>query len=118
VALPDDEILVDAMGLRRPAALWRIFESMLEQVRIEGSLLALMVHPERFGFLSDAVELVLQRATDDGAWKASLSEISRWVIQRGGSSTTWPHGSAYAVAITGDLDALSLTDFAWRAIGR
>ena len=118
VALPDDEILVDAMGLRTPATLWRIYESMLAAVRREGSLIVLMVHPERFGIMSDAVELFLERATDDGAWKPSLAELARWAIREGPGATKWPHGCAYSVAVTGDLDAVSLTDFAWRSIGR
>jgi len=118
VALPDDEILVDAMGLRAPSTLWRIYESMLDAARSEGSLIVLMIHPERFGIVSDALELFLEQAIDDGAWKPSLTELSDWAIKEGPGATKWPHGCRYAVAVTGDLDAVSLTDFAWRSIGR
>ena len=118
VALPDDEILVDAMGLRAPMSLWRIYESMLATARGEGSLIVLMIHPERFGIVSDVLQLVLDRATDDGAWKASLTELSEWALKEGSGATKWPGGSEYAVAVSGDLDAVSLTDFAWRTVGR
>jgi len=118
VALPDDEILVDAMGLRAPATLWRIYESMLAAARSARSLIVLMIHPERFGIVSDALELFLERAVDDGAWKPSLAELSSWAIKEGPPAMKWPHGCGYAVAVTGDLDAVSLTDFVWRSIGR
>lgn len=118
VALPDDEILVDAMGLRAPTSLWRIYESMLAMARNAGSLIVLMIHPERFGIVSDVLQLVLDRATDDGAWKASLTELSEWALKEGSGATKWPDGREYAVAVSGDLDAVSLTDFAWRSVGR
>ncbi len=118
VALPDDEILIDAMGLKTPSGLWNVYESMLEAVAREGSLLVLQVHPERFHLCTDALEMLLQRATDQGAWKASLSQVAEWKMRGENGPGHWPRGSLFAVAITGDLDAVSLPDFAWRSFGR
>ena len=117
VALPDDEILVDAMGITNASVLGRIFLEMLSVVERAGSLFALQVHPERFDVCSEAVDLLLKEATDRGAWTVSLSEIARWISSQHRGSDRWPHGRAFALAITGDLDALSLGDFAKRAVG-
>jgi len=117
VCMPDDEMLVDGLRIRNPAILRRIFESMLDVVARDGSLLLLQIHPERFHVCASAIESVLARATQLGAWKAPLRDIARWVQRRGGVRTSWPRGSPFAVAVTGDLDAVTLWDFARRVYG-
>ncbi len=114
VALPDDEILVDGLGIRRSSTLSRILGTMVEHAARSGRHLVLQIHPERFDFFSDALNLVLQKASDDGAWKASLAQASAWAISRGGQPGNWPNGSPYALSLTGDLDAVSLADFVAR----
>jgi len=116
VSLPDDVILVDGLGITRSSTLWRVFEAMLGEIRASRSLLVVQVHPERFHLLREAVELALKRATEDSAWKASLSEIAHWV-RRGEAPQNWPNGSPYAISVTGDLDAVSIGDFVARFMG-
>ena len=116
VALPDDEILVDGLGVRTSPALTRVLESMLEQARASGGHLILQIHPERFHILSEALHSVLDGAADDGAWKASLAEAAAWMILGKGGPGHWPDGRPYALSVTGDLDALSLADFASRVL--
>lgn len=116
VSLPDDEILTDGLSITQASTLSRIFEAMLDYVRTSGRLLALQVHPERFQLFWPAIQVLLRHSTDDSAWTAPLSEIAGWVQKRG-VSDSWPNGSPYAVSVTGDLDALTLGDFACRVLG-
>jgi hypothetical protein len=112
VALPDDEILVDGLGIDNGATLGRIVFAMFETAAQSGALLVLQLHPERFHLFSEAVENLLRRAKDAGAWMASLAEIADSCGRAGGKK--WPDGHSMACAVSGDLDAISLTDFGHR----
>ena len=114
VALPDDEILVDGLGIRGTRALSRILLTMADQATASAEHLVLQVHPERFDILSGALEILLQEATDNGAWIPSLAEAAEWILSGRGASGRWPRGAPFAVSVTGDLDALSLADFGGR----
>lgn len=116
VSLPDDEILVDGLGIRSPMALSRIFRAMLGRARATGSCLVLQVHPERFEICRIALDNILTEATDDGAWKASISDVASWVLGAG-PNASWPDGSPYCISVSGDLDAVSIGDFASRLLG-
>jgi hypothetical protein len=109
VALPDDEILVDAMDIEQPATLGRVLRTMFDTASRSGSLLVLQIHPERFHLFAEAVEGVLRQASDTNAWMAPLSTIAAEVSKAGGN--WWPHERGPGLAITGDLDAVSLSDF-------
>jgi len=117
VSLPDDEILIDGLGLRSPTGLWHAYETMMQTALSAGSHLVLQVHPERFHIYESALELLLERSSDSGAWVASLSSVADWLIKNGPRSRQWPRNSAFALSVTGDLDALSIRDFASRAWG-
>lgn len=116
VALPDDEILVDGLGVRTSPALARVLNSMVERARASGGHLILQIHPERFHIFADALHSVLDGATADGAWKPSLAEAAAWIIRGKGGPGHWPAGRPYALSVTGDLDALSLADFVSRVL--
>ncbi len=115
VALPDDEILIDGLEIENPSTLTDVFLAMFGEARSTGSLLVLQVHPERFHLCLDAVKAVLARATEAGAWKATLSEVAAWTLKRGPGA--WPEGRPMAVSVSGDLDAVSLGDFTRRLWG-
>jgi len=115
VALPDDEILVDGLEISNPSTLTDVFMAMFREARSSGSLLVLQVHPERFHLCLEAVRSVLTEATEVGAWKATLSEVATWTLKH--ESRTWPDGHPMAVAVSGDLDAVSLGDFTRRLWG-
>ena len=117
VSLPDDEILIDGLGLRNPTGLWHAFEAMMQNALSTGSHLVLQVHPERFHIYESALELLLERSADCGAWVASLSSVADWLIKNGPRSGQWPRNSAFAFSVTGDLDAVSIRDFATRTWG-
>jgi len=118
VSLPDDEILVDGLGLRNTTGLWHAFEAMMEIASSTGSHLILQVHPERFHICEAALELLIERAVDTGGWLTPLSEASDWIVGSPGSSRRWPDGHSFALSITGDLDAASIGDFASRIWGK
>jgi hypothetical protein len=119
VCLPDDELLIDGLGFRNPELIRRVFTSMLSSVASQNSALVLQVHPERFSLCKAAVKEVLLQATDLGAWRANLTEIAEWIRVHPGLPQRWPDGHSFALAVTGDLDAVSLSDFGrrlWRRI--
>ena len=117
VSLPDDELLVEGLRIRNSKVLFRILESMLLDAKSRSSLLVLQIHPERYQIFSDALELVLRKSQDEGACRLSLGEAAEWIIHGGSAPQGWPHGASYALAVTGDLDAASLSDFAPRIGG-
>jgi peptidoglycan/xylan/chitin deacetylase (PgdA/CDA1 family) len=119
VCLPDDELLIDALGFRNPELIRRVFTSMLGSVARRNSALVLQVHPERFSLCNAAIKEVLLKATDLGAWRANLTELAEWIRLNPGLPQRWPDGHSFALVVTGDLDALSLSDFGrrlWRRI--
>ncbi len=117
VCLPDDEILIDGLAIRNPETLDRVYQAMLEDASAAGSHLVLQIHPERFPLCKAPLTHVLERARDSGAWLASLTEVANWIVRNRSQEHTWPRGRPFAVSVTGDLDAVSLTDFASRLAG-
>lgn len=111
VGLPDDEILVDSLRIRNPTVLARVLNTMLDAAAVRGGLLVLSIHPERFHFFVEAVSGIVKKSSDQGGWNASLSEIATWFSRNPGTQDSWPSGYSFALAITGDLDAVTLLDF-------
>ncbi len=114
VSLPDDEAMVDRLGLEGPqrVAVWL---SMLEQVYEKGEVLTLILHHERVALCRDALLAVLERARglQPPVWLATLREIGRWWSQRltwrlqvqpreeGGYRVTAPEAAAATVVVRG-----------------
>ncbi len=117
VSLPDDEMLVDGLGIRQTATLAKTLLSMLTEAEARRCALVLQIHPERYGFLREALRDLVVAASDRGAWKAPLRDIAHWVSRPGASMGAWPEGRPFALAVTGDLDAASLSDFGGRILG-
>jgi hypothetical protein len=117
VSLPDDELIVDGMGVRKASTMKRIFGSMLEMTAATNSLLVLQIHPERYDYCAEAIDSVVRSATDVGAWKATLREIAEWSARQDRGGGRWPNGHSFGLVVTGDLDALSLRDFVPRLTG-
>jgi len=123
VSLPDDEMLLERLGWRdghRVAAVWL---EILHQSHQRGELFVLQLHPERFDLCREALIQVLTAARAKGplVWIASLREIAHWWRRRaslGASAPLWPAPARSALAITGDIDALTLWDYGLRLFGR
>ncbi|NPA90795.1 MAG: polysaccharide deacetylase family protein [Chloroflexi bacterium] len=79
VSLPDDEILVDRLGLSGEAV-GRVWSRILARTHEQGELFVLQLHPERFGACRDGLAHLLQeaQALSPPVWIAPLEEIARW----------------------------------------
>lgn len=79
VSVPDDDILVERLGLMDGELMSSIWQRMMQKVRDRGELLVLQLHPERFKCYTRALETLLGLARNQGdVWIASLGEITQW----------------------------------------
>lgn len=83
VSVPDDDILIERLGLNDDELMKKIWEKMIRRIRERGELLVLQVHPERFRMYRHALEhlLILAKNWNDG-WFATLDEICTWWKER------------------------------------
>lgn len=84
ILLPDDEILVDRLGIRQPWAITHIWHKMLRWTIVRGELFVLQLHPERFFLCQEAMEELLNRASSEEGrtWIAGMDRIADWWISR------------------------------------
>lgn len=84
VSMPDDEVIVDRLGIRDYRRIAEIWERMLNESYDRGELFTLQLHPERIAICDRALESVLQlaRRFDPPVWVASLREIAEWWKER------------------------------------
>ena len=80
VSFPDDEMMVERLGLTDAAAQAALWQAVLSLSHARGELFVLQLHPERFFLCADALADVLARARSlrPGVWLASLGEIAAW----------------------------------------
>jgi hypothetical protein len=74
----------------------------------EGFPFEVSAHPERFGAYLD----LPSRIWDEADVLAAIAREPGPIVQL----ARWPNGNRSALAITGDIDSLTLADFVWRAI--
>lgn len=79
VSLPDDEMLVDRLGLTTPdlAAIWR---NILDLNYAADELFVLLLHPERGLLCAEALDQVLAdaRQRQPAVWIATLAAVAEW----------------------------------------
>lgn len=80
VSFPDDEMLVERLGLTTAAAQAALWSAVLARSHARGELFVLQLHPERFFMCADALAEVLAAARQlrPAVWIASLGEIAGW----------------------------------------
>jgi peptidoglycan/xylan/chitin deacetylase (PgdA/CDA1 family) len=80
VALPDDEILIDRLGITNPKTIESIWAKMLEKIREQGGIFVLQLHPERLAICKDAMEGLLNVASrpEQGIWVTGMKEVAQW----------------------------------------
>jgi peptidoglycan/xylan/chitin deacetylase (PgdA/CDA1 family) len=84
VSLPDDEILLDRMGLR-PERVGEVWNEMASEALERGELLTIQMHPERAVILKRSLERLLRLSRQEGSfWIATLAEIDSWWRMRTG----------------------------------
>lgn len=80
VSLPDDEIMVDRLGITSQRKISEIWQSILQRSFESGELFTLQLHPERFIFCESALVNLLHKARQikPKVWVATLREIAEW----------------------------------------
>ena len=81
ISLPDDEILVDRLGIVDSEIISQLWIEIMEKTYERGEIFVLQFHPERFRFCQEAMESVLQRAAaykKPSIWITSAKEIAEW----------------------------------------
>jgi len=179
VSIPDDDILVDRLGIKDRSRIASIWLDILKNSHERGELFTIQLHHERIGFCGPALIRVLEeaQAMRPKVWFAQLGEISDWVFElqatelsvdkvgdnrfrvrvTGSDRATvlvkgtavdmpgqawangyrlveakefeitsetkpdvelwrWPHGAKSALSCTGDIDSITIIDFARRFV--
>ncbi len=80
VSLPDDEMLVDRLGITDPKVIEAAWQVILAQTYQQEGLFTLQLHPERIHQCGEALTAVLCTAQNltPSVWLARLSEIADW----------------------------------------
>ena len=79
VSVPDDDILVERLGLDDSETMKVIWKRMVCRARERGDLLVMQVHPERYHEYKASLEAVLRFAVgQNDVWLASLNEVADW----------------------------------------
>lgn len=116
-SLPDDEAVIDRLGLpgRFAGVFWL---RMLDRALETGEVVTVVVHNERVMACANSLRALLRRARAQGVWIASLGQINGWWRRNGREDPArrWPNGARAALAITSDVDAMSLLDFLRRPL--
>lgn len=83
VSIPDDEILVDRLGVKDRSAVASIWLDVLRKSYERGELFTMQLHHERMGFCGGALARVLSEACslNPPIWIAQLNDIADWVIE-------------------------------------
>ncbi len=79
VSVPDDDILIERLGIHDKDQLQDIWLKILSRVRDDESMFIAQLHPERFSMFQEALKGVLQAVQgNDDVWTASMDDISKW----------------------------------------
>ena len=109
VSLPDDEMLIDRLGIRNQVELFEIWAEILHQCHQRDEMFVLLLHPERYFMAAESIDRLIAEAERKGMWRATLREIALWWASPG-RSQRWPHDRKGTFCITGDIDLVSLRD--------
>ena len=110
VSLPDDDILIDRDRLKPSEALetWR---AALDAAHSAGEIFVLQLHPERSLELAAVLGALLERAREHSMWVTTLAEVA---ARHRAGDVGWPSPHRSAFCVTGDLDAMAVSDFTVR----
>ena len=84
VSLPDDEILVDRLGMEDGIEIGDVWRSILQQTYARDELFVLQLHPERFHTCRVGLRILLEdaRRRNPPVWIAPLAEVAQWWRQK------------------------------------
>jgi peptidoglycan/xylan/chitin deacetylase (PgdA/CDA1 family) len=80
VSIPDDEALVERLGIRDQKEISTVWKAILRSTYERGELFTLSLHPERFLLCEAALAETVQdaRRFSPRVWIATLKEIAEW----------------------------------------
>ena len=132
VSFPDDEMLVERLRLRDAETIAQHWIAAFNQCHARGELFVLQLHPERFPLCAAALERLLDHVTRWGR----LCGGPAWETWRPGGASSTPRAknrarrpaarrqvagrwsAISALVLSGDIDAITLRDYAARLWGR
>lgn len=84
VSLPDDEMIVDRLGITSTEEMSHIWSAILRRTYLRGELFTLSLHPERISLCESALADTLEqiKPLDPPVWIATLSQIADWWKER------------------------------------
>jgi peptidoglycan/xylan/chitin deacetylase (PgdA/CDA1 family) len=84
VSIPDDEVMVDRLGITDVSKISEIWAAILQITYKTGELFTLSLHPERFSLCEKALTDIIQQAKqlDPPVWVATLRGIAEWWKER------------------------------------
>jgi len=80
VTLPDDEILIDRLGIKDLNRIENIWTEILKKIIHRGDIFVLQLHPERFAICRKAMEGLLKKASSpkQNIWVTGMREVAEW----------------------------------------
>jgi len=80
VMLPDDEMLIDRLGVVDSDTIESIWAAILEKTKERGDIFVLQLHPERVEICKDAMKGLLDRASlpESGIWVTGMKGVAEW----------------------------------------
>jgi hypothetical protein len=80
VSIPDDEVLVERMGISDRKKIGEIWLEVLEKTYNRGELFDFSLHPERIEYGESGLREILHKARESNPpiWIATLKEIAEW----------------------------------------
>jgi peptidoglycan/xylan/chitin deacetylase (PgdA/CDA1 family) len=144
VSFPDDEMLVERLRLREAGAIAQHWIAAFDRCHARGEMFVLQLPPERFHLCAAALERLLDHVARLGpaVWRASLGDVAAWWSQQhpaansapteaaakageepsasgdGAAPGRWPGAALSAFVLSGDIDAITVWDYAARVVGR
>ena len=95
ITLPDDEILIDRLGIKDSNKIEDIWTEILENSHQRGDIFVLQLHPERFAICGEAMEGLLNNAlySKRDVWITSMREVAEWWKEKSQFKFTFKHVS-------------------------
>ncbi len=86
VSMPDDEIMVDRLGIIDGKKISDIWKAILKRTYSRGELFTIQLHPERIPYCEKALLSVMREARklEPPVWVATLKEIADWWREKDG----------------------------------
>jgi len=84
ITAPDDEMLYERYRVRDVYRISKTWCDLFDQTYQHGELFHLLFHPERFGYIKDAILNLLKQVNtvQPAVWTPSLDELTKWWRQR------------------------------------